>query len=48
MSFRISDKIPTLYDAVTNEELQITNWSVGDGRTNVLVKLDANAYICRV
>lgn len=41
LSFRISKKIPQIYDAVTNDTIALKSWSVRDGRTNFKLRLPA-------
>lgn len=41
-SFRIKDKIPQLYNPVTNVTTELGNWSYKDGRIEIPLKMPAN------
>lgn len=45
LSFRISGKIPQIFDAVTNDTIALRSWSVKDGRTNFKLRLPANGSL---
>lgn len=44
-SFRISNKLPQMYNPVTNDTTEIENWSVKDGRTEMHLKMPANGSL---
>jgi predicted GH43/DUF377 family glycosyl hydrolase len=44
-SFRISGKLPELWDAVTGEQRMATDWSMQDGRTNMSLRLPPNGAL---
>jgi len=44
-SFRISGRIPQIYNAITNDTLALKSWSIKDGRTQFNLKLPANGSI---
>ncbi|GGE49855.1 F5/8 type C domain-containing protein [Pedobacter psychrotolerans] len=41
-SFRISGRIPQIYNAITNDTLALKSWSIKDGKTNFNLRLPAN------
>ncbi|NTE04437.1 DNA-binding protein [Agrobacterium tumefaciens] len=41
-SFRVSGRIPQIYNAITNDTLALKNWSIKDGRTHFNLRLPAN------
>ena len=43
VSFRITGKIPELYDPVIDKTTILTNWKTANGRTIIPLQLDANA-----
>ncbi|TCD28307.1 DNA-binding protein [Pedobacter psychrodurus] len=44
-SLRTADKVPMIYNAVTNEKTKIKRWSLIDGRTVFNLKLEANQSV---
>lgn len=44
-SFRINDKIPQLYNPVTNETSELGNWVANKGRTEFSIRIPANGSI---
>ncbi|QPH40206.1 glycosyl hydrolase [Pedobacter endophyticus] len=44
-SFRISGRVPQLYDPVTNDTIPLNQWSIYNGRTEVVLKLPANGSV---
>ncbi|MFW0715076.1 glycosyl hydrolase [Pedobacter sp. N23S346] len=44
-SFRISGRIPQIYNAITNDTVALKSWSIKDGRTNFNLRLPANGSI---
>ncbi|WP_029285824.1 glycosyl hydrolase [Pedobacter sp. R20-19] len=44
-SFRISGRIPQIYNAITNDTLALKSWSIQDGRTNFNLILPSNGSI---
>lgn len=44
-SFRVIGRIPQIYDAITNNNIDLKSWSFKDGRTHFNLKLPANGSI---
>lgn len=44
-SFRISVRIPQIYNAITNDTVALKSWSIKDDRTNFNLRLPANGSI---
>jgi hypothetical protein len=40
--FNVADKVPMIYDAVSNDTLSIRNWTTSKGRTSLRLKMEAN------
>lgn len=45
MSFRITGRLPELWDPVTGEQRMATDWTSQDGRTNMQLQLPANGAV---
>jgi len=41
-TFNITNKIPVVYDAVSNDTIKVNNWSFVNGKTALTLKLEAN------
>lgn len=41
-TFNVRNKIPMLYDAVTNETVNVNNWSTVEGKTTFVLRLEAH------
>ncbi|WP_421939810.1 glycosyl hydrolase [Pedobacter sp.] len=41
-NFRITDRIPTIYDASSNDTIKVNSWSSANGKTTIKLKLAPN------
>jgi hypothetical protein len=40
--FNVADKVPMIYDAVSNDTLSVRNWTASKGRTSLKLQMEAN------
>jgi len=45
VSLRVANKIPVFYDAVSGKESEVKQWQIKEGRTEIPLKLAANASL---